>query len=329
MPGRRFPLSLICMFLLAGLPLLVFGAAPCRAEPSSNPQIALILGGGGARGAAHVGVLKVLQREGISPDMIIGSSTGALLGGMYSAGVPIEKIEELVLDGSFKRAFFPMPIFVKTTINMLKAPISLWKDNNFPGVYSGDSIAAMVNKNVPRDRRIIENLPIRFFAVATDVISGKPKEISDGDLGRAIQASCTFAPLYKPIYLGDRLYVDGGLTANLPVEWARQEGAQIIIVVNVDEELCESEARSIKSLKGFLSRMSTIIVTTMDDAQFKAQNGEVVVKPDVTGIMLLAKDKKSIRKALDAGEQAAIKCLPQIKEQISSVKLSLKEAKQD
>lgn len=303
-------MSLVLAIVIAGYPAWAQGSL-------SQPRIAYALGGGGARGAAHIGALRVLDKAGIKPDIVFASSTGAVIGGWYCAGISLEAMEKWTLDGTVAHAFMPMPIWLKIFLNSLRSAGLLWHNPPYPGIFSGRQIANLVNKAVKPDQQKIENLPIAFAAVATNLINGHPEAIAVGNLGKAVQASCSWTPLYKPVVMGTAAYADGGIQANLPAAWARNSGAQVVIVIDVDEELRAVEPRTLRSLTGLASRISTLVVTTLD--QYHTKANDIVIKPDVTGIPLLAKDTNSLTKAIAAGEKAAIEALPEIKKRLATI----------
>jgi NTE family protein len=194
---------------LAGAAALA--AAPrTRAQARSGP-VALVLGGGGCRGYGHIGVLRVLEKQGFKPDLVVGSSVGALVGAFYAAGMSADEIERY---GD------------KMTPNMLRGWI-------FPGLgfFSGSGIRRFVEEHVAA--RSIRALPTRFAAVATDLLSGDMKVLDRGDLGLAVQASASAPGLLEPVRLEGRPYVDGNLSAPVPVDAARRLGATRVLAVDV------------------------------------------------------------------------------------------------
>ncbi|MBI4533855.1 MAG: patatin-like phospholipase family protein, partial [Candidatus Melainabacteria bacterium] len=239
------------------------------------------------------------------------------IGAWYCAGVPLETIEKWMLDGTISRAFMPIPIWLKVFLNVLNSAVFAWHNHPYPGIFSGKKIASLVNRAVSPSLCKIENLPVRFAAIATNLINGQSEQISTGNLGQAVQASCSWPPLYRPVIVGKATYADGGIQSNLPAAWARDSGAEVVIVIDVDEDLRNVEPHTLKSLTGLASRVSTIVVSTMD--QYHTTNNDIVIKPDVTGILLLAKDTDSLKRAIAAGEHAATEALPKIKRQLSTM----------
>lgn len=183
-------------------------------ESAGAIRVGLALGSGGARGAAHVGVLKVLEREGIRVVAIAGSSIGAMVGGAYAAGIPVERIEE-----EWKKTSLPqvvrtfLPTFPRT------------------GLSSGAELQRYL-RSVFGDLRV-EELPIPFAAVATDLDTGEAVVIREGPLVEAVRASTSIPGIFRPVRWRGRILVDGGLVEPVPVRVCRELGAEIVIGVDV------------------------------------------------------------------------------------------------
>ncbi len=198
----------ICLMLLP-----VFFSSPCI----SKPRIALVLSGGAAKGLAHLGVLEQLEEIGIHPDIIVGTSMGAIIGGAYSEGMSVEEIKEAV------------NIFTKED-QFSKAKLSLL-DKNVLGLYDSRVIIGFI-KRYSDDRRI-EDMPIKFVAIATNLKDGKVEYFTRGDLATCIMASSAVPGIFTPVKIGGDLYCDGGLIENLGVEIARRMGADLVIASDV------------------------------------------------------------------------------------------------
>jgi NTE family protein len=177
--------------------------------------VGLALAAGGARGAAHTGVIKVLCREGIPIDCIAGSSIGAVVGGAHAAGVPAERVEKAWQETDLAkvvRAFFP----------------TLTRSGISSGAEKRRILADVLGDN-PR----IEDLPIPFAAVACDLHRGVPVTLTSGPLLDAVQASASIPGVFRPVRIGDRVLVDGGLVSPLPIEACRDLGADVVIAVDI------------------------------------------------------------------------------------------------
>jgi len=186
-------------------------AAQSTAVARQGAGTALVLGGGGCRGYGHIGVLRVLERERLRPDLVVGSSAGALVGALYAAGMPVDEIE------GYGERLSP---------NLLRSWV-------FPklGVFGGSRIRDFVVERV--GEKAIESLPMRFAAVATDLKTGAMVVLERGDLGRAVQASSSVPGLLEPVRIGERLLVDGNIASAVPVNAARRSGAKRVVAIDV------------------------------------------------------------------------------------------------
>lgn len=277
---------------------------------ASKKKIALVLGGGGARGAAHIGVIKVLEENGMKPDIVVGTSMGAIVGGLYASGVPVDKLEKVTQDGSIKKAFRPIPI----PLQMLKKgakQILFWRKKSCAGFYSGESLAKFINNTAGDNNNKIENFPMRYAAVVVDLIDGKAYRLEKGDLGMAARASASLPPLFSPVCQDNHAYADGGMKANVPVVPAREMGADYVIAVNVDEYIKPIEESGLHTYNGLTNRMTSIIITARDESVMK--QADVVLQPDVAGIPIISVADKDYTKAMDAGEFVARSKLTELK----------------
>jgi NTE family protein len=200
-----------------------------------HPHVALVLGGGGTRGAAHIGVLKVFEENNIPIDIVVGTSMGAIVGGLHCAGLSHLEIYDRLTDKKFLKAFNTVPIPFRIVVAPIMLLPRLVGFHPYDGLYRGNKFRKYLNRSVPQLERHIEDLKPPFVAVATNLLDGKTVSISSGNLGRAMQASSAVPFLRKPVVIDGKLLVDGGITSNLPVKQARELGADIVIAVDVDE----------------------------------------------------------------------------------------------
>lgn len=280
---------------------------------SVEPTIALALGGGGTRGAAHVGVIRKLNEAGIRIDRIVGNSMGSVVGGLYAAGIPLDDIEKLLVDGSFRKAYVSTPL----PIRILETPFLRAYDQlagNYAGLYSGKKYQKFLEKKIPEATRHFENLKVPFSAVATNLLDGKAYTISSGDLATAIHASSAISPILKPVTIDDKLYVDGAIRANLPAYAARQAGADIVIAILVDEPLRPVAAKRFMRMRNIASRVADVVLAVNDEHQL--QFADIIINPDVSKIPVLWKNPEFIRRGILAGELATEKAIPTIRRMI-------------
>lgn len=280
--------------------------------PPRRPKLALTLAGGGARGAAHIGVLKVLERAGLRPDFVTGSSIGAVVGGLYSAGVPVSEIERLFLNGEVGKAFMPSPLkwqVAKYVPSYICQRVLLRHPKI--GLYSGDSIANFVDRHLPPNRRRIEDFPISFAAISTNLVDTRPVWLTKGDAAQAMRASASLPGIYRPTNIKGEELVDGGVRANLPTESAAATGAPIIIGVRLYGTLQAQTPGNFCKIFEYGDRVLSIFLA---EAESKAtESADVLLEPDVGSMHVYDFDTASVRKAIAAGEQAALKELPKIR----------------
>ena len=254
-----------------------------------RPRLGLALSGGAARGAAHVGVLKVFEAEGVRVDCVAGTSAGALVGGAYAAGLPIAELEEIARRMRWRD-------FGRMTLSRL-------------GVQSSARMEEYVRERFPVTR--FEELRIPFAAVATDLNTGAAVVMRDeGDVAFAIRASCALPGWYVPVVDGEgRQLVDGGLVANLPSSIARGLGAEVVVAVDVNSEGAKFMS-SPTSVVGVL--LQSIIVVQRTAVVHQRQAADVVISPSVGHIRW--DEMTRADELIAAGAEAARAALPHIHE---------------
>jgi NTE family protein len=177
-------------------------------------NIGIALSGGAIRGVAHIGVLKLLEREGISPTIVTGTSAGALVGAGYAAGIPLEELSEIFITMKWPNV---LDFSIKFGPNL--------------GLFSTEKMEAYIDKLL--GQKTIEELPKKFAAIACDIENGERIVLKKGSVARAVRASAAFPVLFAPVEIDDHLLVDGGVVENLPVRTAYELGADYVIGVDV------------------------------------------------------------------------------------------------
>lgn len=278
------------------------------------PNLALVLGGGGARGAAHIGVLKVLERNNIKPDLVVGNSMGAMIGGLYCAGVPLADIEEMFVSGKLRKAYRPRPLFVQVGLKSLSAPLKLCKiRRTYPGIFSGKSIEKYLNATIPEGKKNIEDLDIPLAVIVTDLTNGQAYRMTKGNLARALRASSSLPPAIRPIEdEKGRVLADGGLRANVPTVPARAMGAKYVIAVETDARMLEIDKKQLKSIPGLLDRIASIGLSVIDE--FHLQKADFVISPKIDNISVYSFSKENAKIAIQRGEEAAETALPKLQQ---------------
>ncbi len=277
------------------------------------PKFALTLSGGGARGAAHIGVLKKFEAEGLHPDFIAGSSIGATIGALYAAGIPISQIERMALDGSLKKAYFPIPFELKA---LIYAPQYVFLKaigrKPIPGIYTGKSISRFISKTLPPKMQNIEDLPIRFSAISVNLMDSKPFWISKGNVAQAVRASSSIPGLYRPVFTGQRLLMDGGMRQNLPAAVGKAAGVPVVVGVRLHSVLESQPKERYSDLMQLGERLVSIYLAEMETKAMG--DADIVIAPDLEEVGIEEFDAKHAAHAILEGEQAAAKAIPRIKE---------------
>lgn len=293
------------------------------AETARRPRICVVLSGGGARGYAHIGVLKQLEALHVPVDCIAGTSMGALIGGLYASGMSAEAIENALkgvdlTDIAFDReARANQPQAVRK--DNLDYPVGLplgFGANGFAsasGLVQGNQLLALLQAHMsqlPGDVDF-DALPVPFRAVATDIETGDKVVLRKGSLPHAIRASMAVPGLFAPIVLDRRMLVDGGIVDNLPVDVARQMGADIVIAINIGTPL--KRADELKSMTGITQQVFGVLISQNVRAQ-KAQlhDDDLLLEPDLNGVAFtdFADSARGIAAGATAVENAAARFQP-------------------
>ncbi len=279
-----------------------------------RPTIGLALGGGGSRGAAHVGVLKVLKEENIPIDMIAGTSIGSVVGGFYAAGISLDQIGEVFEKKIFTKEFTPMPI-LRLALEPAALTLRLFGRKPYDGLYNGDKFRKYAN-GITGSKKI-EQLSIPYAAVVTNVVTGQSCRLAEGDLGLAMQASTAVPELKQPVQIGDKLFCDGGLINNVPVSHVREMGADFVIAVDIDEQLKEVPLDKFRGLGSMGRQALRIQLSTFDLPNRK--NADIFINPDTTGINLVSFKKGDGKRGIEAGIAAAREAMPEIKRKLAEI----------
>ena len=287
-------------------------------EPPKNPRVALVLSGGGARGFAHVGVLQVLEELHIPVDLVIGTSMGALIGGLYASGLSPEALEEVVTGIDWTTAFDDIPprrersfrrkqddfdFLTSLRLYMKDFKLALPK-----GFIAGQKISNILGGlTVPVGTvRDFDALPIPFRAIATDARTGKPVILGDGELARALRASMAIPGIFSPVEKDGHTLVDGGIAMNLPVAVARAMGAQTIIAVDISTR--PSDDAEVGSAFTITGQMLSVLMYENTIEQIESlTDQDLLIQPDLTGITSSSfeKGELTIARGVDATRAAS------------------------
>jgi NTE family protein len=279
-----------------------------------RPRIGLVLGGGGARGGAHVGVLRVLEELRIPVDAIAGTSMGAIVGALYASGMSVDAVESALLDTDWTRILSvradrrSREVRRKQDDPHLLVDFELgYRDGRLrvPGGIIGAHGPALLLETLllpVAHIRDYDELPIPFRAVATDIVSGEPVVLRAGTLARSVRASMSIPGAFPAVAMDGRLLVDGGVVRNLPVEIIREMNVDVVIAVDVGTPL--QDTTSLHSAFGLLSQTMTLFTRANADAQLEhLRPGDLHLQPDVGDVGAL--DFHRIAQAIAAGDSAA------------------------
>jgi len=259
---------------------------PPAAKP--KPRLGLALGGGAARGFAHIGVIKALENSGIVPDVITGTSVGAVVGSLYASGFDsfeLQKIANQLEESSFT----DWAIFDR-------------------GFLKGEALERFINQQV--SNKSIEQLKRRFGAVATDLAIGEMTVFTAGNTGTAVRASASIPGVFSPVSIRGREYVDGGLVSPVPVKAARQLGADIVIAVDIS-----AKASGRKNQGSIDLMLDTIAIMGHTIAENELAGADVLIRPSLQG--LPATNFQQRHEAILQGEKAGFAAIARIKEKLA------------
>lgn len=249
---------------------------PPVVKPPRPPRIGLALGGGAARGFAHIGVIQVLEEHGIRPDLVVGTSAGSLVAALYASGKSGTELAGMV------RA-------------MDESALTDW---TFPGrgLIRGEALARFVRSQT--GNRLIEQMPLPLGIVATDAASGDPILFRRGDTGTAVRASSAVPAVFQPVRIGEREYLDGGLVSPVPVRFAREMGAELVIAVDISTSPDPSATGD-----AFHLLMQTFAIMGRSINHWELQNADVLIRPSLVGVS--SSDFTARMKAVQSGREAA------------------------
>ncbi len=264
------------------------GAVSVELPPAVRvpPKLGLALGGGAARGFAHIGVIQILEEAGLRPDLVAGTSAGSVVAALYASGKTGTQLQQI---GE----------------SMEEATITDWTLPVFnSGILRGDALAKYVNQQV--GGRSIENMAVPLGIVATDLYSGEMMVFQRGDTGIAVRASSAVPAIFQPVKISGRSYVDGGLVSPVPVRAARRMGAEVVLAIDISSP---PESSGNDGTVAVLLQTASIMGKSIN--VFELKEADVVVRPDLRAVS--SADFSSRKKAVEAGRRAMLELLPQLR----------------
>ena len=298
MTMRTLPTIAILVFLLlltactTTTPIATPDAPVVISPPAKRPpRVGLALGGGAARGFAHVGVIQALEEAGIKVDLVVGTSAGSLVAAIFASGKNAAQLQQ-------------------TALAMEEAEITDWTLPFFgKGVLRGEALARYVNAQV--GGKLIENMALPLGVVATDLRTGQGILFQRGDTGAAVRASSAVPSVFNPVKIGNAEYVDGGLVSPVPVRYARQMGADVVIAVDISSA---PEGNSADNQLQIL--LQTFAIMGQSINSFELKDADIVVRPALVGVK--SGDFTAKRRAMEAGKLAMANAMAQLKMHIDA-----------
>jgi NTE family protein len=281
-----------CLFLMLTLSCLTACAtlppppAPLPANTTlAKPRIALVLGGGAARGFAHVGVIRTLEQEKIPIDLVVGTSVGSLIAAIYAHDA-----------NSFELEWTAFSLEKSDLLDYALLSSSM-------GPVKGDRLEEFVKTKVPVTN--IEDLRIPFAAVATDLNRGTRVVLERGSLARAVRASCSIPGVFQPVSHQNRLLVDGGVVDNIPIDVARERGADIVIAVDIGENVTNFNITNLVDVT-----LQAVNIMFRENTAQKKLAADVLIAPDVGSVAMMDFTQK--KRCMQAGIEATQRAMPAI-----------------
>lgn len=276
-------------------------------KQTKKPVVALVLGSGGARGYAHIGVIEVLEQSGIKPDLIVGTSAGSIVGSIYASGKSAAQLKQIALD---------MQVNDVRDINI-----------GLQGFFDGKKVENYVNTNV--NNLPLEQLEIPMFVVATELKQGNKVVFNMGSTGQAVRASISIPSMFIPVSIDGIEYVDGGLVSPVPVNVARELGADIVIAVDILAQPIHTETSNVW---GMFNQNINIMQNRLAAEELK--NADIVIQPDLrekTHIFEVKDRQVTIQSGVTAAMEQIDKIQTLVKQipQFDKVHFSVKQQAQD
>lgn len=290
--------------------LIVAFAIQAQQIPAKNLKVGLVLSGGGAKGLAHIGVLKTLDSLGVKIDYISGTSMGAVVGALYASGYSGKQLDSIfsninfddILSDNLPRAsktFYERDNSEKYAVTI---PFDKLKIHLPSAISKGQNVFNLLTRLTLHvsDVNNFENLPIPFFCIATNVETGAPVILNKGSLPQSVAASGAFPTLFQPVEIDNQILIDGGVANNYPIDELREKGMDIIIGVDVQDDLATKE--NLTSAPEILLQINNY--RTIRDMKEKSKKTDIYIKPDIKGFTVVSFDEG--QQIIERGRLAAV-----------------------
>ena len=330
----------VIIILTICLSVICAQAQSDKAKSSSRPKVGVVLGGGGAKGASHIGVLKYLEEMGIPVDYVAGTSMGSIIGGLYALGYSPDELTKLIasmnwseyIGNKIDRSSMSLETRKRSSTTQLSIPFSLEslfdKDpntsliNNLPSAYVNNSSLVNLFNDLCigyQEEMDFNDLPIPFACIATDIATGEEVMMRSGSMPTAMRASMAIPGVFSPVTIGDKVLVDGGLVNNFPADVLKEMGATIIIGVEVTNEKKITQ-KDIQSLPQLLGRL--VVNSTQGKRKANRELCNVHIIPDVSGFGMLSFTPEAIDTLVGRGFKKAA----EYHDQLLEIKREIDEA---
>lgn len=292
-------MKLTKLFSLA-LFTLVLASCKTTAGPQSfdqilqrpdRPKIALVLGGGAARGFAHVGVIRALEQERVPIDLVVGTSVGSLIGAIYAYDLNSFELEWTAFTLEKEHLF----------------DYALMSALTGMGAVKGDKLENFIKTKIPVEN--IENLKLPYAAVATDLNRGTRVVLDSGSIAKAVRASSAIPGVFQPLQYQGKLLVDGGVVDNIPISVAREKGADIVIAVDIGQQVVNFNISNVLDVM-----MQSITIMAAEGAKLKRKDADIVIAPKIGDVGMLDFSQK--KRCMQAGIDAARLAMPELQQRI-------------
>ena len=303
----------ICLALF-----VIYSLLSQAGESAKDAKIGLVLSGGGAKGFAHIGVLKVIEEAGIPIDYITGTSIGSIVGGLYAIGYDATTLESVIgkqnweelLSNSIKREYIPVILKEEQSRYLFSLPVESNKISIPRGLINGQNVMELFTylSYGYHDITDFSRFPIPFKCIAADIATGQEVVLSKGYFPQAVRASMAVPAVFSACEIDGRMLVDGGIVNNFPVDRCREMGATIIIGVDIQDSLLSKD--KIKSIPDVISQLTSLM--SIERSATNRKNVDILIKPDLTGYSAASFDTESAKVLMKRGEDAARKMLPQL-----------------
>lgn len=256
-----------------------------------RPKIALVLGGGAARGFAHVGVIRALEQERVPIDLVVGTSVGSLIGAIYAYDLNSFELEWTAFTLEKEHLF----------------DYALMSALTGMGAVKGDKLENFIKTKIPVEN--IENLKLPYAAVATDLNRGTRVVLDSGSIAKAVRASSAIPGVFQPLQYQGKLLVDGGVVDNIPISVARDKGADIVIAVDIGENVTNFNLSNL-----FDVILQSVNIMFNDNVAFRKKDADVLITPAVGNVGMLDFTQK--KRLMQAGMEATQKAMPEIRSRV-------------